>query len=78
MVDEKARDALKRVHPGNPAKGSVRYDMRKNPSDYMAATHRLCLERASHLQTGERQEEKQSKKRETRDFCFAPAVCRRT
>lgn len=41
MVDEKARDALKRVHPGNPAKGSVRYDMRKNPSDYVAATHRL-------------------------------------
>ena len=43
LVDEKARDVLKRILPSNPAKGSVRYHMQKKPSDYMAAT-RCTLE----------------------------------
>lgn len=73
LVDEEAREALKRVLPSHPSNASVYLDMKKRPSDYVLATYRLCQERAACKQTAvESSEKKQRKKGGNRDFCFAP------
>ena len=44
LVDLVVREPLQRVVPANPAKGCVVYDMKKRPSEYVAATYRMCRE----------------------------------
>lgn len=73
LVDEEAREALKRVLPSHPLNASLYYDMKRRPSEYVSATYRLCQERAACQQTTEeRSEKKRRKKGGNRDFCFAP------
>lgn len=49
LVHEVAREPLRRVLPPDPTKGCVLYDVKKRPSEYVAATYRLCVERACAL-----------------------------
>lgn len=42
------------------------------PFEYVGATYRLCLERASGLASRARSEEKKSKRGADKEFCFAP------
>jgi hypothetical protein len=47
LVDEVAREAepLRMIVPSDPAKGSVHYNPKKRPSEYVVAAYRLCIER---------------------------------
>ena len=76
-VDLTVREPLCRVFPSDPAKQSVIYNMKKNPSRYVSATFRLEKESAS---TAKKEEEdtsvgssSPSKERKiSKEFCFAP------
>ena len=63
LVDEVARVPLKRVLPLDSHKGSVFYDVKKRPSEYVGATYRLSLERAACLQIGRGQPENKTEER---------------
>lgn len=87
VKDLDATETLRRVLPSEPAKGSIRYDMKKSPSRYVEATYRLCVESekrkaaekvkedklATTTTTAARVQKKQKQNRKgDRDFCFAP------
>ena len=64
------------IVPSDLAKESVHYDLKKRPSEYVAATYRLCIKRqmasTTNEQTKEGGEAKGGGSVKFRDFCFAP------